>query len=278
LPALPLWLWRRSAPPQAAIFSLCWFSAIFLFFSSSTGKCFVYILPAFPGLAATFGLLVDYLDKPGADTAVTRTFSAGSAILGIGGLVTGAATMLLAAAGPIPALSRHLHSDDRRYLLILGSLVGHPAFIFFMLAWIGGALALLMGWRLRLMRLQLGGAVALASAGTAFWLGAMNPALSRRQSLKAFAGQVDAIVPATATIDFIGPMDYDFGFYSNHAVGHADDFDCSSPSHGRHYLIVYQDGFARLSSSRTKCLNLIATSPSVDRHGTRMLFTDGAPP
>ena len=52
LPALGVWIWKRGRSlAEPVIFALCWFVAIFVFFSDSTGKCIVYILPAFPPLA-----------------------------------------------------------------------------------------------------------------------------------------------------------------------------------------------------------------------------------
>ncbi len=50
LPALAIYVWPRRDRelPEAIVFTLCWFAAIFVFFSTSHGKCLVYILPAFP--------------------------------------------------------------------------------------------------------------------------------------------------------------------------------------------------------------------------------------
>ena len=54
--------WRaRRALAKAAepvIYALCWFAAIFIFFSLSRGKCQVYILPAFPPLALLIGWVI----------------------------------------------------------------------------------------------------------------------------------------------------------------------------------------------------------------------------
>jgi 4-amino-4-deoxy-L-arabinose transferase-like glycosyltransferase len=273
LPALGVWLWRRrGALPAPAVFSLCWFAAVFLFFSASKGKCFVYILPAFPGLAAGLGLLIDRMYGPSPDPFVARTFEAGSGVLGIGALLVAAAMVAALIFGPPAGLLAHLHRADREYLLIFSALAGRPAFALFLLAWIAGGVLLVLGLRRRLPRLQLDGVLILAAAGTAFWLGAMNPALSRHQSLKSFAAEVDAIVPAGAAIDFISPMDYDLAFYSSHAVGHAENFDCRAAGSEQRYLVISQEQDAQIDPARLECLRLIAKSTAVDHHGERLLF------
>jgi Dolichyl-phosphate-mannose-protein mannosyltransferase len=57
LPAFMASAWpeRGRRIPQPIVYTLCWFAAIFLFFSASQGKCLVYILPAFPPLAILVG-------------------------------------------------------------------------------------------------------------------------------------------------------------------------------------------------------------------------------
>ncbi len=273
LPALGVRFWRRRGPLGApAMFALCWFAVIFLFFSASAGKCFVYILPAFPGLAASFGLLIDHLYDRRADPIVARAFGAASAILSIGGLLLAAAMVLELAVG-LPALSAHLHSEDRKYLAVFRSLAGHPSSVIFLTVWTVSAFLLLLGWRRTSLTLQLDGLLALAAAGIAFWFGVMNPALSQEQSLKAFAEEADRLAPAGAEIDFIGQMDYDFAFYSTHAVGHARNFDCRALEPGRRYFMANQEEYAKLDPLRTRCLDLIAKSKAVDRHGERLLLT-----
>jgi len=273
LPALAVWFWRRGVSlPDPAIFALCWFSAIFIFFSSSTGKCFEYILPVFPPLAAMLGLLIERMNDPSRDFLVARTFGLGSAVLGIGILLLGLSMIVILLAGAPSELLLHLHPRDREYISIFSSVAGHPAFVLFLLAWVGGGLLLLLGSQRTLLGVQLTGAVAVAAAGIAFWFGVMNPALSQRQSLKGFAKEVDSVVPLTAKINFIGQMDYDFAFYSNRGVEHAGNFDCGAPRDGQRYFLVAQDEYGKLGPARTGCVKLIAKSPAVDHHGARLLF------
>lgn len=61
LPAFAIYAWPRRGRklPEATVFTLCWFTAIFVFFSTSHGKCMVYILPAFPPLAVLTGITID---------------------------------------------------------------------------------------------------------------------------------------------------------------------------------------------------------------------------
>jgi len=57
LPAFALAAWRRAHTqlPNGIVYALCWFAALFIFFSLSQGKCQVYILPAFSPLAILAG-------------------------------------------------------------------------------------------------------------------------------------------------------------------------------------------------------------------------------
>jgi 4-amino-4-deoxy-L-arabinose transferase-like glycosyltransferase len=57
--AIYAWPRRGRQLPDATVFTLCWFVAIFVFFSTSHGKCLVYILPAFPPLAILTGVAID---------------------------------------------------------------------------------------------------------------------------------------------------------------------------------------------------------------------------
>jgi len=273
LPALGIRFWRqRGSLGAPAAFAMCWFAVIFLFFSSSAGKCFVYILPAFPGLAASIGLLIDHLFDRRPDAPVARAFGATSAMLGIGGLLVAAAMVMILATG-LPALSVHLHPRDREYLEIFHSLAGHLSSAVFLTVWTVSAFLLLLGWWRASLTLQLDGLIALAAAGTAFWLGVMNPALSHEQSLKGFAQEADSLVPAGAEIDFIGQMDYDFAFYSARPVGHARNFDCRALERGQRYFMASQEEYGKLDPPRIGCLDLIAKSKAVDRHGERLLLT-----
>ena len=52
LQAFAAWTYRRGALPDPLIFSLCWFAVTLVFFSASRGRCFIYMLPGFPALAA----------------------------------------------------------------------------------------------------------------------------------------------------------------------------------------------------------------------------------
>src|ERR1700692_4778188 len=61
LPAVAIYVWPRRGHklPDESVFTLCWFAAIFVFFSTSHSKCLVYILPAFPPLAVLIGITID---------------------------------------------------------------------------------------------------------------------------------------------------------------------------------------------------------------------------
>ena len=89
--------------PEPAVYALCWFAALFIFFSSSHGKCLIYILPAFPPLAILTGWTMAQVQE-GCDTRgwVQQIFTAGSAIIAIGTVLMVIAAIVVIGYG-VPA-------------------------------------------------------------------------------------------------------------------------------------------------------------------------------
>src|SRR6185437_3078802 len=124
LPALVLLLWPRPRRIQseAITYALCWFVAIFGFFSISRGKCEIYILPALPPLALLLGWTVAQTDR---NEPVRRgflpLFSAASLVTALGAFAMVAGATLVLIHGPVTPPIK-LHPTDRRFLEIFSDI------------------------------------------------------------------------------------------------------------------------------------------------------------
>ncbi|MGH7984710.1 MAG: ArnT family glycosyltransferase [Candidatus Binataceae bacterium] len=274
LPAVALWLWprrgRRLAGP--VVYGLCWFAAIFIFFSSSQGKCLVYILPAFAPLAALTGCGIDRAGEVLEGRAFLAVFTLGSIVIAIGALAMALAGLGAVLVG-IPTIPFHLHPTDRDFLAIFAALAQRRAPS--LLAWIavfiiGGALSLFAARRLN-PRWQSAGVLTIAAAGTLFWFGVMNPALARRETLRGFAREVTEIVPPGAVVGHIGLGDCELNFYSPQPLPEVNHFQCSDDAAVPDYLVLRRRRFEKMGPAQRSCLKPIMQSADVDGKGTRLL-------
>jgi 4-amino-4-deoxy-L-arabinose transferase-like glycosyltransferase len=165
---------RRSS----ALFLLSWMAAIFLFFSFSTGKRGVYIIPLYPAAAILVARLLARASETDGATAAARRLRAP--------LFAWAGTALLLAAG-LPFLSRHRYPE----LVSTAAAVG--------LAFAGGAVAAAIlhakGRTGRALACLLGSLVIVVLVATESLL----PWVNRHQNIAAFASQVKArLEPAAA--------------------------------------------------------------------------------
>ena len=186
LTALLPWLvpqWRRaiSSGNLRVGLPLVWVLIVVLFFSFSTGKRGVYVLPALPALAlATGPALVALADRKGP----AKVFFA------VAGLFT---AILLGAAG-YAALGPGIRTDVRAEYGI------DPLPPLLM---VGGVAAGLLVWlRSRRGPVAYGGVVAVAMLATGFWI---NPQIDPVRSGAAFARAVESV---TAGIDELGLVGY----------------------------------------------------------------------
>ncbi|MBV8054985.1 MAG: glycosyltransferase family 39 protein, partial [Deltaproteobacteria bacterium] len=139
LPAFALAAWPAEGRrlPEPAVYALCWFAALFIFFSSSHGKCLIYILPAFPPLAILTGWAIVQVQR-GFDTRrwVRQLFKAGSAIIAIGTALMVIAAMLVIGYGMPAKIALRLHPTDHRFLELLVRQAFNPP----LLLWAGFSL------------------------------------------------------------------------------------------------------------------------------------------
>lgn len=282
LPALcaALWFDRRALSDQV-IFAACWFMAIFGFFSASAGKCVVYILPAFPPIAALTGWLfysriAGRLER----VDVRGLFDVASALVGITVALAVVATLVLAIGGAPTWLLARMHHTDRCFLAILVGMArtANPKFVL----WASASVVAAMVIEVTVRRHPTPACVAIgmvALTGTFFWCGAMNPALAREQTLKPFARVVDSAVPANDRVYYVGQPDCDLAFYAHHGIGSVKRFGCQLGSgDNAQYFVFRQDGFASMPERKRGCIKVLAESRPVDGHGRRLLVERIAAP
>lgn len=275
LPALAvaIGLGRWRAPDEPLVYSLCWFAAIFAFFSLSRGKCQVYILPAFPPLAVLLGRVIAEACREEVTPSrhVARLFSLGSLTAALGAAVIVAGALAVILRGVPTRLPITLHPTDRRYLAIFESLAAsrHYGLINWLVITTLGVLIVARGlWRAS-AGLQAFGVLVIAVAGTRFWFGVMTPALAEQETLRLFAREIMDEVPADAGIGHIGIEDCDLYFYSPRPIDPVFNFQC-----GRQfppYLVIRKVRFDALPAQQRACLTPILESDAVDNNGPRLL-------
>lgn len=300
LPALAIYVWPRRGYklPEPVVFTLCWFSAIFVFFSTSHGKCLVYILPAFPPLAVLTGIAIDAAvrlsqrseipaempatempppappSSPARDRAFSLAFGIATAIVAAAAI----ASALAAAGGVIfgvpQELSLRLHPTDRRFLEILSSLAARraPALLSWIALCIAGGIAGIAGLLRRNAQLQAGGVLIFAAAGSWFWFAVMNPALAERETLRDFAHEVARTVPAGTEVAHLGLSDCDLNFYSSQPLTPIYRLRCDAGPDAPAYIVAREIDFEATRSANRACFEPILESLPVDSNGARVLL------
>jgi len=275
--AVAVWPRRDRVVPEPVVYTICWFAAIFFFFSSSQGKCLVYILPAFPPLAALTGWTISYMGEAGSERrTLLRTFKIASVAIAIGGFVlatAGAGTFFFGMPSP-SGFPFKLHPTDLAFLEIFTAMGTQHALS--LIAWVAasytGSIAILLGLRRTSVTSQACGVLLIASAGALFWFGAMNPALAERETLASFARQVSQTVPPGAQIGHIGIEDCDLYFYSPRPIDPVFRFRCGANPPLPRYIVIRRKRFEAMAPAARACLKPILESAPVDNAGPRLLI------
>jgi hypothetical protein len=257
-------------------YTLCWFAAIFIFFSSAHGKCLIYILPAFPPLAILAGWTIGQVQAGARRSAVRRLFKAGSAIIGIASLGMIAAAVIAIEYGVAARFASRLHPTDRRFLELLLHQAFEPRLVFWAAVSLVGA-GLIMGGLLRgAPTWETYGTLLIAAAGGWFWFGVMNPALAQGESLKNFARQAAALVPPGLNIGHFGLGDCELNFYSPRPLEPIAQVSCTGHAPVQ-YIIIREQDFNGLPTARRECFAVELAATPNDSIGPRLLLKRTGP-
>jgi Dolichyl-phosphate-mannose-protein mannosyltransferase len=271
--ALAAWPLKGRRLPEPVVYALCWFAALFIFFSSSHGKCAIYILPAFPPLAILTGWTIVQVQR-GFDVRrwVHRLFAIGSATIAVGAAFMVIAAIVAIAHEVPPEFVLHLHPTDRRFLELLVWQGFNPP----MLIWAGFSLVgigLIVGGLLRFApNFEAFGTLVIAAAGGWFWFGVMNPALAQGETLKTFARQSAALVPSTARIGHFGLGDCELNFYSPRPLEPISHISCTEDAAAEQYIIVRKQDFDAIPSMQRGCFAVELQATPNDSIGPRLLL------
>ena len=297
LPAVAIYAWPRRGRklPEAAVFTLCWFTAIFVFFSTSHGKCLIYILPAFPPLGVLTGVAIDAAIPPrrepeissaaestvGAkraletrDRAFAIAFSIASAAIAVVAIAIAVAAFAVVIFGMPSGLFTTIHPTDRRFLELFAALANGRSLALFLLiaACIASGVAGFIGlWR-RDAQLQAAGVLILAAAGSLFWFGILNPGLAELETLRDFAREVTRTVPPGTEVAHLGLSDCDLNFYSPQPLPPIYRLRCDQGAASPNFVVARKIDFDATRIANRACYKPILESPPVDSNGPRLLL------
>jgi 4-amino-4-deoxy-L-arabinose transferase-like glycosyltransferase len=280
LPAFALAAWPSSERklPEPIVYAICWFVALFSFFSSSNGKCLIYILPVFPALAILVGWTVEQVQVGSAsERSIKQVFSGGAVLVALAtaGIVTIA--LILVGYGVPPNLAVRLHPTDRRFLeLLVGRGYSIELFLWGSLS-ILSCVLILIGVIWGMAAIEAAGTLMVAAIGGWFWFAVMNAALARGESLKSFARQADRVVPATDQIDHFGLGDCELNFYCTRPLRPISQISCAGHYRNDRYILIRKVDFDALPDSRRRCFAIELHVTPNDSIGPRLLLRQTAP-
>jgi 4-amino-4-deoxy-L-arabinose transferase-like glycosyltransferase len=175
-------------------FAVCWLATILLFFSLSSGKRDIYILPAFPAAALLVGWAWSRWVEQSPRRADWWAWSLPSFILSLG-LWGGAGGIWAAAGGLLPTKS-----------VLLLPIAPEARFWTGLLLAFAGSLLLGVPFarRVRLVYACMVGCTWCALMLAVIWI--YTPQFNQRYSIKAFAAAVQASVPPHQSLRLCGPL------------------------------------------------------------------------
>ncbi len=130
LPAvIALLISRRASIPEPLLFAACWFAAVFTFFTASSGRCTVYVLPCVPPMAVMLAYLFAQIDRELAiDTITAILFKVGSLLVALGTLALLTVAVLVLSSGIPESIFQQLHATDRGLITMLRDLGPNKGF------------------------------------------------------------------------------------------------------------------------------------------------------
>lgn len=275
MPALAAAVWpvAERRKPEAVVYALCWFTALFIFFSSSHGKCLIYVLPAFPPLAILIGWTIAQVEA-GFDRrrSVKQLFTAASILIAVGAAVIVIVAMMVIAHGIPPRSALRLHPTDRRFLELLVRQGFNPRLLLWAgLSLVGVGLAV-AGWLRAAPLFETSGTMVIAATGGWFWFAVMNPALAHGETLKTFAREAAALVPADARISHFGLGDCELNFYSPRPLEPISQISCSEHAASEQYIIIRKQDFNAIPIMGRVCFTAELEATPNDSIGSRLLI------
>jgi 4-amino-4-deoxy-L-arabinose transferase-like glycosyltransferase len=275
LPAFTFAAWRQTERgwPEPVVYALCWFAALFIFFSVSRGKCLIYILPAFPPLAILTGWTIAQVQEgAGGRTLINQIFSAGTLIIALGAAAMVVAVLIAIAHGITEKSPLRLHSTDRRFLeLLVQRGFSRPLLVWAVLSLMGVGIAVVGLLRATLL-MQTCGTLVIAAFGGWFWFAVMNPSLARSETLKNFAREAATMVPADATIGHFGLGDCELNFYSPRPLAPISRLSCVGNSRDEQYIVIRKEDLDALPANRRACFTTELEATPNDSIGPRLLI------
>jgi hypothetical protein len=258
---------RRASIPEPLIFAACWFTAVITFFTLSSGRCIVYILPCVPPMALMLAYLFVEIDREAdLNSIYVLLFKAGCLLVVLGTLALLILIVVVLGAG-IPAnIFQDLHATDRAELTMLREL--RPSLYFWMVLSVTGVVivagALLRSHPDRSAR----GLLIISIAGTFLWFNSIVPALAERRTFKGFAATIDSIVPAGAAIEYLGAdTPCDLHFYLAHQLTRS-----SLTSSTSNFIVIGETDYKRLNPTQRATLQPLANSAGTGLNSSRLLL------
>ncbi len=228
LPALAAYRpWRARWAEPAAQFFILWFGSVFLFFTLSSTKRDLYLLPLMPVLALLIGKYFADLAAGEIGAGAIYRWTAGGffALVALAGLGAAPAAWFIQRDALAPALA-----------------AGAPLVL-------GGGAALWCVGRGRPLAAAgaVAGMMALAVLGAALWI---MPYLENFKSPRSFAARVNEIVPASAPVYIYADTMNDFNFYAAREVmpvlAAPAALDALLARGGHEYLLIKERDLRRL--------------------------------
>ena len=201
-----------------------------------------------------------------------QLFTAGSLIIAIGAAIIVFAALSAIGHGVREMSVIRLHRTDRRFLdLLMQQGFSWPVLLWAALSLAGVGLVL-VGLFNTGPGVEAAGTLLIATAGGWFWFGVMNPALAKSETLKNFAIEAAALVPATARIGHFGLGDCELNYYSPRSLEPVTRISCDEDSLAQTYIIIREEDFEAIPPIRRTCFATELKARPNDSIGTRLLI------
>jgi len=252
---LAVYLYRQRGALEARgyLYPLVWFAGILFFFSVSSQKRTVYMLPAYPAAALLLGAWWSQLqetDSPeGRATWRWLTAAAWTVVLVfvvLAGLVVGE----LLGLAPLAHLRPHLHHTDQANVAVVQAVIqAQPRVLAGVVAvLLAAAAAFAVATRRRRPAAALGALVVLTLGCATIVYGSVQPALAQRRTLKPFAAEVAQVVGPTGRLISYGRADYSVVFYLQRHIEELRRGVAPPPAPGaRVHVLLWQHAWDALS-------------------------------